>query len=128
METALWNPWLRQVNLIKFFVLKEFNVVGLGYDNSRPKKVHKLLLYYPPKEAAIYDCASHVLRNVKTPYVVHLYEIVRQSHVSLYGNLYLIARNLQTCQYFIQSLDFSEEIFKPFGRLPLQVQDNSWLD
>ncbi|KAF3528954.1 hypothetical protein DY000_02042554 [Brassica cretica] len=64
METALWNPWLRQANLIKLSVGKDFNVAGLGYDNNRPQKVHKLLLYFPPREVAIYECASHVLRLV----------------------------------------------------------------
>ncbi|KAJ4886837.1 Protein SUPPRESSOR OF NIM1 1 [Raphanus sativus] len=121
-ETALWNPWLRQVNLIKInlSVGKEFSVFGLGYDNSRPQKVHKLLLYCPPpQETAIYDCASHVLRYIKTPYEVDISEIARRSHVSLYGNLYWMAYNLQTCQYLIQSFNFSMEIFKPFGLIPL---------
>ncbi|KAL0837329.1 hypothetical protein Bca101_089219 [Brassica carinata] len=113
METALWSPWLRQANLIKLSVGKEFNV-------------HKLLLYHPPQVAAIYECASHVLRYINAPYEVHMPEIDRRSHVSLYGNLYWIDSNLQTSEYFIQSFDFTREIFKPFCLLPLQ--DNNCLN
>ncbi|CAN6919885.1 unnamed protein product, partial [Brassica oleracea var. botrytis] len=29
--TALWNPWLRQVNWIKLYVDQKFKVVGLEY-------------------------------------------------------------------------------------------------
>ncbi|KAG2317678.1 hypothetical protein Bca52824_020800 [Brassica carinata] len=120
-ETVLWNPWSRQVNLIKLSVGKEFNVVSLGYENSGPQKVHKLLLYYPQtKEVAIYECASHVLRYINTLDEVYIHGIDRRSHVSLYGNLYWIAWNLQTRQYFIQSFDFTSDIFKPFCLLPLQ--------
>ncbi|KAL0857344.1 hypothetical protein Bca101_062498 [Brassica carinata] len=136
-ETVLWNPWSRQVNLIKLSVGKEFNVVSLGYENSGPQKVHKLLLYYPQtKEVAIYECASHVevviyecasqaLRYIDTPYEVYLAQIDRRSHVSLYGVLYWIACNLQTCEYFIQCFDFTSEVFKPFCLLP--SQDKSFL-
>ncbi|CAN7112181.1 unnamed protein product [Brassica rapa subsp. narinosa] len=127
METALWSPCLRQANLIKLYsVGKEFNAFGLGYDNSGPQKVHKLLLYHPPQVAAIYECASHVLRYINAPYEVRMPEIDRRSHVSLYGNLYWIDYNLQTGEYFIQSFDFTREIFKPFCLLPLQ--DNHCLN
>ncbi|CAN7074524.1 unnamed protein product [Brassica oleracea var. botrytis] len=115
METALRNPWLRQANLIKLSVGKDFNVAGLGYDNNRPQKVHKLLLYFPPQEVAIYECASHVLRYINTPYEVLIPGIDRRSHVSLYGNLYWIASNLQTSQYVIQTFDFTREVFKPLS-------------
>ncbi|KAG2317679.1 hypothetical protein Bca4012_068591 [Brassica carinata] len=125
METALWNPWLRQANLIKLSVGKEFSVFGLGYDNSGPQKAHKLLLYYPPLEVVIYECASQALRYIDTPYEVYLAQIDRRSHVSLYGVLYWIACNLQTCEYFIQCFDFTSEVFKPFCLLP--SQDKSFL-
>ncbi|CAN7074522.1 unnamed protein product [Brassica oleracea var. botrytis] len=97
-----------------------------GLHVVRGQRVHKLLLYHPPQVAAIYECASHVLRYINAPYEVHMPEIDRRSHVSLYGNLYWIDSNLQTSEYFIQSFDFTREIFKPFCLLPLQ--DNNCLN
>ncbi|KAF3532528.1 hypothetical protein DY000_02042606 [Brassica cretica] len=131
-ETALWNPWSRQVNLIKLSVDRDFTVFGLGYDNSGPQKVHKILLYYPhPEEVAIYECACHVLRYINTleqdMYICDMSnEAKGWPHVSLNGNLYWIAYNRQTCEYFIQSFNFSNEIFKPVCLLPPFEDDHSW--
>ncbi|RID80315.1 hypothetical protein BRARA_A02986 [Brassica rapa] len=131
-ETALWNPCSRQLNLIKLSVDRDFTVLGLGYDNSGPQKVHKILLYYPhPEEVAIYECASHVLRYINTleedMYICDMSnEAKGWPHVSLNGNLYWIAYNRQTCEYFIQSFNFSNEIFKPVCLLPPFEDDHSW--
>ncbi|CAH8360693.1 unnamed protein product [Eruca vesicaria subsp. sativa] len=123
---ALWNPQLRHVNLIKLSVDRDFEVFGLGYDNSRPQKVHKILLYlsyFPqPQKIAIYECASQALRFIDTPGDnMSISEIDKRSHVlSLSGNLYWISYNYLTGEYFIRSFDFTKEIFKPFCLLPAQ--------
>ncbi|CAH8360694.1 unnamed protein product [Eruca vesicaria subsp. sativa] len=125
---ALWNPWLRHVNWIKLSVDRDFEVFGLGYDNSRPQKVHKILLYlsyFPqPQKIAIYECASQALRFIDTPGDnMHISEIDKRSHVlSLSGNLYWISYNYLTGEYFIRSFDFTREIFKPFCLFPFQVK------
>ncbi|KAJ4868313.1 Protein SUPPRESSOR OF NIM1 1 [Raphanus sativus] len=127
-ETALWNPWLRQVNWIKLSVHKDFEVFGLGYDDSGPQKVHKILLYlgYYIHKLAIYECASQALRYIDTPDAdMPIPEEAESSHVSLYGNLYWIAYNLRTREYFIQSFDFTREVFKPVCLLPLQANHRS---
>ncbi|CAH8388681.1 unnamed protein product [Eruca vesicaria subsp. sativa] len=125
-DTALWNPWLRHVHWIKLSVDRDFEVFGLGYDNSRPQKVHKILLYssyFPqPQKIAIYECASHALRFIDTPGDnMPISEIDKRSHVlSLYGNLYWISYNYLSGEFFIRSFDFTREIFRPFCLLPFQ--------
>ncbi|KAL1188476.1 Protein SUPPRESSOR OF NIM1 1 [Cardamine amara subsp. amara] len=124
--TALWNPWLRQV---KWVVTKDnkFNVVSLGYDNSRPQKVYKILgfFYTLSKDQqifAIYECASQALKSIDTPEEDwQIAPFIKQSKVSLNGNLYWITRKLETrFEYFIRSFDFSREVFKPVCLLPCQ--------
>ncbi|KAJ4893855.1 Protein SUPPRESSOR OF NIM1 1 [Raphanus sativus] len=95
--------------------------------------VYKMVDYFrsPPKEdqknvnaerVAIYECASQTLRFIDTPDedMRPICETAKQSHVSLNGNLYWIACNRQTREYFIQSFDFSREVFKPVCPLPFQ--------
>ncbi|KAG2306081.1 hypothetical protein Bca4012_084915 [Brassica carinata] len=167
--TALWNPWLRQVKWIKLVVDKHFDVFGLGYDNSGPEKVHKMLGYLRcpskfqtdsylervsmkvvdnvykmldyfrsqpedqintyPERVAIYECASQTLRFIDTPDEedMPICETAKRSHVSLNGNLYWIACNRQTREYFIQSFDFSREVFKPVCPLPFQKRHEQFL-
>ncbi|CAG7877303.1 unnamed protein product [Brassica rapa] len=151
-KTSLWNPWLRQVKWINLVVDKHFDVFGLGYDNSRPEKVYKMLGYMrcpskvqtnsylqrvsmevvdnnvykmleyfrSPPEGQI-NCAFQTLRFIDTPDEdMPMSETAKSSLVSLNGNLYWIACNRQTREYFIQSFDFSSEIFKPVCLLPFQ--------
>lgn len=69
----------------------------------------------------IYECAFQTLRFIDTPDEdMPMSETAKSSHVSLNGNLYWIACNRQTREYFIQSFDFSSEIFKPVCLLPFQ--------
>ncbi|KAJ4886815.1 Protein SUPPRESSOR OF NIM1 1 [Raphanus sativus] len=130
-ETALWNPWLRQVNWIKLSEHKDFEVFGLGYDSSGPQKVHKILFYlgyYSQRQRVwMYECASQALKFIDTADEDRpITETDKRSPVSLYGNLYWITYNRQTHEYFIQSFDFTRDIFKPVCLVPFQ--DNHCLD
>ncbi|XP_010468696.1 PREDICTED: protein SUPPRESSOR OF NIM1 1-like [Camelina sativa] len=127
--TALWNPWLRQVKWIEYEPYYKdtiFCISGLGYDNSRPQKVYKVLGYffwrlgqeaYPYQvRVAIYQCTSHTFTIIDTP------DEAKRPNVSLNGNLYWITSNVEgpSGEYFIRSFDFSTESFKPFCLLPCQ--------
>ncbi|KAG7584124.1 F-box associated interaction domain [Arabidopsis suecica] len=127
-KTALWNPWLRQVRWIEF-ENKQFCVFGIGYDNSRPQKVFKILGYFvshgkvlikKDQRVAIYGCESHELRYIDTPEDDWpITETAKRSNVSLNGNLYLLTcSNFATQEYFIRIFDFSTENFKPLCLLP----------
>ncbi|XP_013719076.1 protein SUPPRESSOR OF NIM1 1-like [Brassica napus] len=93
--------------------------------------VYKMLEYFrsPPEDqinvypdrVVIYECAFQTLRFIDTPDEdMPMSETTKSSHVSLNGNLYWIACNRQTREYFIQSSDFSSEIFKPVCLLSFQ--------
>ncbi|KAF2560113.1 hypothetical protein F2Q68_00017473 [Brassica cretica] len=93
--------------------------------------VYKMLEYFksPPEDqinvypdrVVIYECAFQTLRFIDTPDEdMPMSETAKSSHVSLNGNLYWIACNRQTREYFIQSSDFSSEIFKPVRLLSFQ--------
>ncbi|EOA32259.1 hypothetical protein CARUB_v10015520mg [Capsella rubella] len=125
-KTALWNPWLRQVKWIEYGD-REFCVFGLGYDNTRPDKVYKILGYLfchgkllRNQTVGIYECASNLLRFIDRPKDddYPLSEIAKLSNVSLNGNIYWLASsNSHTNEYYIRMFDFSTEKFKPFCRL-----------
>ncbi|KAH0880548.1 hypothetical protein HID58_067942, partial [Brassica napus] len=83
--------------------------------------VYKMLEYFrsPPEDQI--NCAFQTLRFIDTPDEdMPMSETTKSSHVSLNGNLYWIACNRQTREYFIQSSDFSSEIFKPVCLLSFQ--------
>ncbi|CAH2051460.1 unnamed protein product [Thlaspi arvense] len=122
-RTALWNPWLRQVKMIPS--KEEFRVFGLGYDNSRPEKVYKILGYSYCRHnegTAIYDCASQALKFIDTPEKNWLLSpTAERSKVSLNGNLYWITLNDETREHIIRSFDFSTESILTFCLLPCQI-------
>lgn len=134
-KTALWSPWLRQVKWIEYKVKDEFCVFGLGYNNSRPEKVYKILGYsfchgkvLRDQRVAIYECASHSLRYINRPEDDDwpINEIAKRSKVSLNGNLYWFScSNYKTHEYFIRIFDFSTESFKPFCLLPCQKNNHN---
>ncbi|CAE5986255.1 unnamed protein product [Arabidopsis arenosa] len=126
-KTALWSPWLRQVRWIEY-KNQEFCVFGLGYDNSRPQKVYKILGHMfchgkvlRDQKVAIYECASDSLRLIDRPEDDDwpITEAAKRSNVSLNGNIYWLAcSNYKTHDYYIRIFDFSTENFKPFCLLP----------
>ncbi|XP_010467502.1 PREDICTED: protein SUPPRESSOR OF NIM1 1-like [Camelina sativa] len=129
-KTALWNPWLRQVRWIEYGD-KEFRVFGLGYDNTRPEKVYKILGYLfchrkflSDQKVGIYECASNLLRFINRPEDddFPISEVAKISNVSLNGNIYWITwgRSETNEYYYIRMFDFSTEKFKPLCLLPCQ--------
>ncbi|CAA7022016.1 unnamed protein product [Microthlaspi erraticum] len=105
---------------------------GLGYDNSKPDKVYKILGYFYGREyhflAAIYDCASQALKFIDTPEGNWLKTETAEprKQVSLNGNLYWFSRDMNTLQYSIRSFDFSADIFKTFCKLlPCHINHHS---
>ncbi|KAF3606999.1 hypothetical protein DY000_02050240 [Brassica cretica] len=89
----------------------------LGYFRSPPED--QINVY--PDRVVICECAFQTLRFIDTPDEdMPMSETAKSSHVSLNGNLYWIACNRQTREYFIQSSDFSSEIFKPVCLLSFQ--------
>ncbi|CAH2051465.1 unnamed protein product [Thlaspi arvense] len=122
-RALLCNPWLRQVKGIP--KKHQFGFFGVGYDNSRPEKVYKMLGYYVGRQyhgAAIYESAPQALKCIDTPDKDwSSSETARRTNVCLNGNLYWVESNPE---YFIRSFDFSTENFKPFCPLPCQkIQD-----
>ncbi|KAG7577643.1 F-box-like domain superfamily [Arabidopsis thaliana x Arabidopsis arenosa] len=122
---AVWNPWLRQVGWIEYKD-KYFHICGVGYDSCRPEKGYKILGYIicirrvsdslqeGYDKVAIYECASQALKFIDTPFN----HWPTKDPLSVNGNLYWLAQNRETLEYFIQTFDFSMEIFKPFCLLP----------
>ncbi|XP_010465860.1 PREDICTED: F-box protein At3g17710-like [Camelina sativa] len=128
---AVWNPWLRQVGWIDFEDKKDFNVCGVGYDSSRPEKgYYKILGYFlcfrrvratfeeGYDRVAIYECSSHTFKYIDVP---PYKKCPSPDHLSVNGNLYWVSRNRETHECFIETFDFSMEMFKPFCLLPCPV-------
>ncbi|XP_010468207.1 PREDICTED: putative F-box protein At3g51171 [Camelina sativa] len=124
--TAIWNPWLRQVKWVEHKD-KGFWPCGVGYDNTRPEKVYKILGYIlcPHHErAVIYDCASHTFKFIDTPDEDRPLTHVKRYGVPLNGNLYWLRFTLDgTGDIFIGCFDFSREILKPLCLAPCQIFD-----
>nr|AAM65509.1 unknown [Arabidopsis thaliana] len=125
---AVWNPWLRQVGWIEYED-KGFRFCGVGYDSCKPDKCYKILGYFNCTrrlsdslqegyyQAAIYECASQAFKFIDTPNPFNLWP--NKDPLSVNGNLYWLAHNHpETLEYFIETFDFSMEIFKPFCLLP----------
>ncbi|CAH8260684.1 unnamed protein product [Arabidopsis lyrata] len=124
--TALWNPWLRQVKWIEYED-KEFYVFGLGYDNTIPKKYYRIFGYFVRhrqvqrdyhQRVAIYECVSQAFKYIDTPDEDWPIKQATRGNVSLNGNLYWVACNPNTHEYYIQSFDFSRDIVKAFCLTP----------
>ncbi|CAA7051267.1 unnamed protein product [Microthlaspi erraticum] len=124
---GLWNPCLRQFKWIKYEA-QQFEVFGLGYDNTKPEKVYKILGFITRKGAAVYECSSREFEFIDTPCDRVLSETAKRLHVSLNGNLYWVAYNGETREYFIQSFDFSRDRFETCCLLPGQEMENSFCD
>ncbi|KAF8089472.1 hypothetical protein N665_0505s0022 [Sinapis alba] len=122
----------------------------LGYMRSLPKvqingyllkvvdQVYKIFDYFTsppedqrneyPRRVAIYECASQTLRFIDTPdeedklvRIDLLLVFFPKGHMFLWMEICIgFACNRQTREYFIQSFDFSREIFKPVCLLPFQ--------
>ncbi|XP_006299977.2 protein SUPPRESSOR OF NIM1 1 [Capsella rubella] len=132
-ETALWNPWLRQVIRIEF---EPFLVSGFGYDNTSREKVYKMLGVFRcrnnvqrgyQERVAIYYCATNTFKFLDIPDEdLSIAHTVTRRSVFLNGNLYWVSYNHQTpYEYFILSFDFSREVFKPFCLRPCLRKDIS---
>ncbi|CAH8260687.1 unnamed protein product [Arabidopsis lyrata] len=119
--TALWNPWLKQVKWIECND-KYFDVSGVGYDNTRPEKVYKILGSFisgcKVERVAIYECASHAFKSIDSSNEQCPLSQVKRFSVSLNGNLYWRTRIPHTLDFYIRSFDFSRDIFKHFCLLP----------
>lgn len=122
---AVWNPWLRQVGWIEC-EHTDFYFCGVGYDSSRRYKILGFVdslrrvsdtiesSYY---RVAIYECESQALKFIDPPFK----QWSTMDPMSVNGNLYWVTHNPDTLEYFIQSFDFSREIFQPFCPLPCQM-------
>ncbi|CAH2051463.1 unnamed protein product [Thlaspi arvense] len=119
-RTVLCNPWLRQTKRI--FNIEYFEVFGIGYDNSGPEKVYKILGYSSCRHnegTAIYDCASHALKFIDQEWIKR--ETAKGTIVSLNGNLYWITLDDETREHIIQCFDFPTERIKPLCLVPYQT-------
>ncbi|ESQ46352.1 hypothetical protein EUTSA_v10000601mg [Eutrema salsugineum] len=105
MKLAVWNPILRQFKWIKpSNSRKFFDVYGFGYDNV--------------SQIEIYEFKSKLWRSVDT---ILDCDALRKS-VSMNGNMYWIAQKGRVnseIEIFIQSFDFSTEMFKPICCVPI---------
>ncbi|AEE75835.1 unnamed protein product [Arabidopsis thaliana] len=117
-----WIKWIEYEN-------KGFNVCGVGYDNTRPEKVYKILEYLECRReessnacyqrVAIYECASHAFKFIDTSNKVWFISDVQRYSVCLNGNLYWLSFD----DFRILCFDFSREIVKPFCLLPCRKFD-----
>lgn len=125
---AVWNPWLRQTRLIDIHQMpKPFDILGMGYDSSRPEKSYKIVGSTRDRYV-IYEFATNAWRSIDDtlhPEKSTKVQYAWYNNVSLNGNLYWTAYNLETRQCFILILDCSKEIFKPFCFLPCTKKHSS---
>ncbi|AEE28845.1 F-box family protein [Arabidopsis thaliana] len=126
-KAAIWNPWLRQTKWIEYSKEKTFTFRGIGYDSGRPDKGHKIIgssIYNKRKliedplyrSVEIYTFETNGWKSMNT--FSEEGEIRPLSDVSLNGNLYWVVSNGETHECFIESFDFSKEIYKCFCTLP----------
>ncbi|EOA29065.1 hypothetical protein CARUB_v10025321mg [Capsella rubella] len=108
-KAAVWNPWLRQTRWIKSNY-KYFNFRGMGYDSGRPEKGYNIV------ETNEWKCTNVCAGT----------HIRRSTDVSLNGNFYWTDRDQETGEYFIQSFDFSKQIYKVFCVLQWNMENTSF--
>lgn len=94
----------------------------MGYDSSRTEKSYKILGTehpYSRQGLAIFEFATNTWKLIDRARS-HLLqpESIGFNSVSLNGNLYWTAYNLETGQCFIRFLDFSKEVINPLCSLP----------
>ncbi|CAA7047174.1 unnamed protein product [Microthlaspi erraticum] len=122
---TVWNPWLSQTRLIESKTQLYSFVYGLGYDSSGPEKNYKIvgIVYVQQRwRVGIYQFATSEWKYIDACFEEKPMKILGHpySNVSLNGNLYWIANDDTTREYFIQSFDCSKEMFRRFCILPCQ--------
>lgn len=103
--------------------------MGFGYDISKPEISYKLLAYHyyssvhEDGKLAIYEFASDKWKYINAPYEELPIKEPLDIHMSLNGNSYWTAYNIETGEYFIRKFDFSKELLKNFCTLPCKKND-----
>ena len=119
--TAVWNPLLRRGRQIMTKNIR-FKLCGIGYDSNRSEISYKLFGYHYYYEhdykLEIYECASNTWKYINAPYEEWPIKEPLDNHISLGGNSYWTAYNIETSEYLIRKFDFSKEILKNFCILP----------
>ncbi|WZZ28931.1 hypothetical protein YC2023_012332 [Brassica napus] len=120
-RTAVWNPLLRRGRQIMTKNIR-FKLCGIGYDSNRSEISYKLFGYHYYYEhdykLEIYECASNTWKYINAPYEEWPIKEPLDNHISLGGNSYWTAYNIETSEYLIRKFDFSKEILKNFCILP----------
>ncbi|KAG7635013.1 F-box domain [Arabidopsis suecica] len=116
---GICNPWLRQIRWFKSSY-EGYDFSGMGYDNSRQDKHYKILGSYctnTTMKASVTELGSDAWKSYE--FAFHSWNLSMSPYsVSLNGNLYWVAYNHESRDYFIQSFDFSTVSFKPYCILP----------
>ncbi|CAF2118491.1 hypothetical protein HID58_008234 [Brassica napus] len=128
-KLAVWNPFLGQFKRIKpSSSYTWFDIYGFGYDNvSRDN--YKILRFKREKgceEVEIYELKSQFWRSVDYS-LAYSWCAWKSQAMSMNGNMYWIAEreNDNSKTYFIQSFDFSKEVFKETCCIPF-INHNDW--
>ncbi|KAJ4908775.1 putative F-box protein [Raphanus sativus] len=128
-KLAVWNPFLGQFKRIKLSSsYARFDIYGFGYDNvSRDN--YKILRFKREKgceEVEIYEFKSQLWRSVDYS-LAYSWCAWRDQAMSMNGNMYWIVEreNDNSKTYFIQSFDFSKEVFKETCCIPF-INHNDW--
>ncbi|EOA36612.1 hypothetical protein CARUB_v10011836mg [Capsella rubella] len=116
-EAAVWNPWLRQTRWIES-QYKDFTFRGIGYDSGKPEKD-----YYIFGSTAIYTLETNEWKRTNA-YLGKMFPTYND--VSLNGNLYWVVPDRKADEYFIQTFDFSKQIYKVFCVLPWNMMNSSF--
>ncbi|EOA33966.1 hypothetical protein CARUB_v10021461mg [Capsella rubella] len=130
---VVWNPFFRQVRWIQTMVFS-FNLCGMVYNGNGPDKSYNKIVgtsycFEDDHQGIImFDFETNAWKSIDhAGYVAkHTREqSLRYNNVSLNGNLYWTAYNLETGRYFIRFLDLLEERVKPFCVLPCKKRNYS---
>ncbi|KAH0931150.1 hypothetical protein HID58_008267 [Brassica napus] len=124
---AVWNPFLSQVKWIKpSSSYTGLDIYGFGYDNTS-RDNYKILRFCNEigyEEVEIYEFKSQLWRNVDYSCAYCWHSSLDQA-MSMNGNMFWIAQRQKKSktENFIQSFDFSREVFKETCCVPLQTRD-----
>ncbi|XP_010431664.1 PREDICTED: putative F-box protein At1g58090 [Camelina sativa] len=119
---VIWNPLLRHTKRIA----NDDEICGrdMGYDGRNPEKSYKIIgrcSVNSTDRVAVLECATNTWKVTHRPTSPEELFSRDSSRVYLNGNLYWTGyEEPETGEYFIEMLDFSNEMIKIFCKLPCE--------
>ncbi|CAE5960503.1 unnamed protein product [Arabidopsis arenosa] len=127
---VLWNPLFRKIRWIPGAARSSFTLCGVGYNGSIPDKIVGTIysLDLRHQTVVMFEFETNAWKLIDPDRYVAEFtreQSLRHNSVSLNGNFYWTAYNLETGEYFIRILDVLKEIIKPFCILPCMGKSSS---